>query len=76
MFGNAILPPLTFNSNEEQTGQGASLCNKQTPVRGRTEDGEECTEVFKQCHCQKGGDPKPEREGTSVWTAFFPLRLG
>lgn len=34
MFGNAILPPLTFNSNEEQTGQGASMCNKQTPERG------------------------------------------
>lgn len=34
MFGNAILPPLTFNSNEEHTGQGASLCDKQTPGRG------------------------------------------
>lgn len=34
MFGNAILPPLTFNSNEEHTGQGGSLCDKQTPGRG------------------------------------------
>lgn len=41
MFGNAILPPLTFNSNEEQTGQGASVCNKQTPEWGRPEDEEE-----------------------------------
>lgn len=39
MFGNAILPPLTFNSNEEQTGQGASVCNKQ-PQRGGLPEGE------------------------------------
>lgn len=34
MFGNAILPPLTFNSNEQQTGQGASVRAKQTPAAG------------------------------------------
>lgn len=32
MFGNAIVPPLTFNSSEEPAGQGASLCDKQTPA--------------------------------------------
>ena len=41
MFGNAILPPLTFNSNEEQTGRGASVGNKQTPERGQPEDEQE-----------------------------------
>lgn len=48
MFGNAILPPLTFNSNEEQTGQGASRCNKQTPARGWRKDEEEWASVWKQ----------------------------
>ena len=78
MFGNAILPPLTFNSNEEQTGQGASLCNKQTPERGPAR--EDSSSGF-MClnNVITGANPKTVKGRLLLWggeTAFFPFIKG